>query len=165
MCQPDAGDVQTANNATVTVQKAFDDYKIEREKTDADKARQNQSQLQAQVNLAEYYRQQADKLSGELLAKGKELTLAQQKLKEKSMNSRVKMAIAGLVSALALSACTSKTSAIQPDPVAVNTCQQPTAEMLDIPPMPAAPVADSPPAASSTTATATENGVRSSGSN
>ncbi|MGU5416650.1 hypothetical protein ACV1MK_26255 [Klebsiella michiganensis] len=76
-------DVQTANNATTTVQKAFDDYKIEREKTDADKARKNQSQLQAQVNLAEYYRQQADKLSGELLAKGKELTLAQQKLKEK----------------------------------------------------------------------------------
>lgn len=77
------GDVQTANNATATVQKAFDDYKIEREKTDADKARQNQSQLQAQVNLAEHYRQQADKLSGELLAKGKALTIAQQKLKEK----------------------------------------------------------------------------------
>ncbi|HCD4735218.1 TPA: hypothetical protein NDW10_005499, partial [Klebsiella pneumoniae] len=63
-------DVQTANNATATVQKAFDNYKIEREKTDADKARQNQSQLQAQVNLAEHYRLQADKLSGELLAKG-----------------------------------------------------------------------------------------------
>ncbi|OHY61262.1 hypothetical protein BB778_26370 [Pluralibacter gergoviae] len=77
------GDVQTANNATATVQKAFDDYRIEREKTDADKARQNQSQLQAQVNLAEHYRQQADKLSGELLAKGKALTIAQQKLKEK----------------------------------------------------------------------------------
>ncbi|EMF8380695.1 hypothetical protein V4E41_001429 [Klebsiella variicola] len=76
-------DVQTANNVAATVQKAFDDYKIEREKTDADKARQNQSQLQAQVNLAEYYRLQADKLSGELLARGKELTLAQQKLKEK----------------------------------------------------------------------------------
>ncbi|CAM9228143.1 hypothetical protein [Klebsiella variicola] len=77
-------DVQTANNATATVQKAFDDYKIEREKTDADKARQNQSQLQAQVNLAEHYRQQADKLSGELLAKGKALTIAQQKLREKT---------------------------------------------------------------------------------
>lgn len=78
------GDVQTANNATATVQKAFDDYKIEREKTDADTARQNQSQLQAQVNLAEHYRQQADKLSGELLAKSKALTIAQQKLKEKN---------------------------------------------------------------------------------
>ena len=77
------GDVQTANNATATVQKAFDDYKIEREKTDADKARQNQSQLQAQVNLAEHYRQQADKLSGDLLAKGKELAITKQKLKGK----------------------------------------------------------------------------------
>ncbi|SAX58544.1 Uncharacterised protein [Klebsiella variicola] len=77
-------DVQTANNATATVQKAFDNYKIEREKTDADKARQNQSQLQAQVNLAEHYRLQADKLSGELLAKGKALTIAQQKLREKT---------------------------------------------------------------------------------
>jgi hypothetical protein len=45
----------------------------------------------------------------------------------------------------ALCACTSRTSAIQPDPVVVNICQQPTAEMLDIPAMPAAPAADSLP--------------------
>jgi hypothetical protein len=60
------------------------------------------------------------------------------------MNSHAKMVLAGLVSVLALCACTSRTSAIQPDPVAVNICQQPTAEMLDIPAMPAAPEADSP---------------------
>ncbi len=81
------------------------------------------------------------------------------------MNSHAKMVLAGLVSVLALCACTSRTSAIQPDPVVVNTCQQPTAEMLDIPAMPAAPAADSLPGESSRTATNTANGASSSATN
>ena len=49
--------------------------------------------------------------------------------------------------------------------VPVNTCQQPTAEMLDIPAMPAAPAADSLPGESSATATTTANGASSSATN
>ncbi|SQC88211.1 Uncharacterised protein [Klebsiella pneumoniae] len=70
------------------------------------------------------------------------------------MNLHVKMVLAGLVLVPGLCACTGKTSAIPSDPVAVNICQQPTAEMLEIPAMPAAPEADSPPGASSGTVNA-----------
>ncbi|HHH3447453.1 TPA: hypothetical protein ACPZYF_003707 [Klebsiella pneumoniae] len=158
-------DVQTANNATATVQKAFDNYKIEREKTDADKARQNQSQLQAQVNLAEHYRQQADKLSGELLAKGKALTIAQQKLREKT-DELARKDGPGWTGIGPGALCLYGQNLGYPvGPVAVNICQQPTAEMLEIPAMPAAPEADSPPGASSGTVTPTANGASSSATN
>ncbi|STU30140.1 Uncharacterised protein [Klebsiella pneumoniae] len=81
------------------------------------------------------------------------------------MNLHVKMVLAGLVLVPGLCACTGKTSAIPSDPVAVNICQQPTAEMLEIPAMPAAPEADSPPGASSGTVTPTANGASSSATN
>ena len=77
------GDIQTANAATAKVLHQFDAYKTDVATQNAATEKQNQQQLEQQMALAESYRNKADELAAQLLAKNKELTLTRRKLEEK----------------------------------------------------------------------------------
>lgn len=77
------GDIRAANAATANVQHQFDTYKTDVATQKAEREKQNQQQLEQQIALAATYRNQADALAAQLLAKNKELTLTRRKLEEK----------------------------------------------------------------------------------
>lgn len=76
-------DIRAANAATANVQHQFDTYKTDVATQDAEREKQNQQQLEQQIALATAYRDKADALAAQLLAKNNELTLTRRKLEEK----------------------------------------------------------------------------------
>lgn len=76
-------DIQTANAATANVQHQFDTYKTDVATKDAEREKQHQQQVEQQIALSEAYRNKADALAAQLLAKNNELTLTRRKLEEK----------------------------------------------------------------------------------